>query len=56
MIDICEKTGLYLVIYEYANAGNEELFIGINDKVKGRWISLLNYGMDSGEFKIVNAV
>lgn len=44
-----------LAIYEYANIGNEDFFVTVNDKAKRRWISLLQYGMDSGEFKNVDA-
>ncbi len=50
---INKELSLSLAIYEYANLGNEAFFININNKAKKRWISLLNYGMEIGEFKIV---
>lgn len=53
--EIMEKElSLSLAIYEYASVGNEEFFIEVNDKAKNRWISLINYGMENGEFKAVN--
>lgn len=55
-LEIMEKElSLSLAIYEYANIGNEDFFVTVNDKAKRRWISLLQYGMDSGEFKNVDA-
>lgn len=55
-LEIMEKDlSLSLAIYEYANIGNEDFFVTVNDKAKRRWISLLQYGMDSGEFKNVDA-
>lgn len=54
--EIMEKElSLSLAIYEYANLGNEAFFAAINDKAKKRWISLLNYGMETKEFKLVDA-
>lgn len=50
-----KELSLSLAIYEYANLGNEEFFAGINDNAKKRWISLLNYGMETKEFKRVDA-
>lgn len=50
-----KELSLSLAIYEYANIGNEDFFVTVNDKAKRRWISLLQYGMDSGEFKNVDA-
>ena len=35
--------------------GNEELFVKINDNAKNRWISLINYGMETEEFKKVDS-
>lgn len=53
--EILEKElSLSLAIYEYANIGNEDFFIKLNDKAKKRWTSLLNYGIDNGEFNLVN--
>lgn len=53
--EITEKElSLSLAIYEYANMGNELFFIEANEKAKRRWTSLLNYGIDQGEFHAVN--
>lgn len=53
--EILEKElSLSLAIYEYANIGNEDFFIKLNDKAKKHWTSLLNYGIDNGEFNLVN--
>ncbi|MCI8506265.1 MAG: TetR/AcrR family transcriptional regulator [Lachnospiraceae bacterium] len=49
-----KETSLSLAIYEYASLGNEELFIRINEAAKQRWISLIQYGMETGEFKPVD--
>lgn len=49
-----KELSLSLAIYEYANLGNEDFFITVNDNAKKRWISLLNYGMTNGEFKRVD--
>lgn len=51
---IDKELSLSLAIYEYANLGNEEFFANINHKAKKRWISLLNYGMETKEFKSVD--
>lgn len=48
------ELSLSLAIYEYANLGNEDFFTEVNHKAKRRWISLLNYGMETGEFKPVD--
>lgn len=54
--EIAEKeSSLSLAIYEYANLGNEDLFIRIHKKAKTRWINLINYGMEIGEFQTVDA-
>lgn len=50
-----KELSLSLAIYEYANLGNEEFFTTINNRAKKRWISLLNYGMEKKEFKMVDA-
>lgn len=53
--EILEKElSLSLAIYEYANIGNEDFFIKVNDKAKMRWTNLLTYGIDNGEFNLVN--
>lgn len=49
-----KELSLSLAIYEYANLGNEDFFTSINDKAKKRWISLLEYGIETGEFKTVD--
>ncbi len=54
--EIMEKElSLSLAIYEYANLGNEDFFADINERAKRRWMSLLNYGMETKEFKKVDA-
>lgn len=50
-----KERSLSLAIYEYANLGNEELFIRINERAKERWGSLIRYGMETGEFKAVDS-
>lgn len=49
-----KELSLSLAIYEYANLGNEEFFTNINNKAKKRWINLLNYGIETKEFKAVD--
>lgn len=49
-----KELSLSLAIYEYANLGNEDFFIMVNDNAKKRWTNLLNYGMETGEFKCVD--
>lgn len=49
-----KELSLSLAIYEYASLGNEDFFIRINESAKRRWISLINYGMKTGEFKRVD--
>lgn len=46
-----KQRSLSLAIYEYANLGNEALFQKINQNAKERWISLIQYGIETGEFK-----
>ena len=46
-----KERSLSLAIYEYANLGNEDFFTDLNEKAKKRWISLIQYGMETGEFK-----
>lgn len=54
-VEIMEKElSLSLAIYEYANLGNEDFFTEINTKAKKRWISLLEYGMETNEFQQVD--
>ena len=50
---INKELSLSFAIYEYANLGNTDFFIHINNKAKNRWISLINYGMETGAFKLV---
>lgn len=53
--EIMEKErSLSLAIYEYASTGQEALFHTINERAKKRWISLLDYGIQTGEFKEIN--
>lgn len=49
-----KELSLSLAIYEYATLGNEEFFTVLNNKAKKRWIDLLNYGMETREFKAIN--
>lgn len=51
---IDKELSLSLAIYEYANLGNEDFFTDINNKAKQRWINLLNYGVETKEFKPVD--
>lgn len=54
-VEIMEKElSLSLAIYEYANLGNEDFFTEINTKAKKRWISVLEYGMETNEFQQVD--
>lgn len=45
---------LSLAIYKYANFGKEDFFANINNKAKKRGVSLLNYGMETKEFRPVD--
>lgn len=49
-----KELSLSLAIYEYANLGNEDFFTNLNDKARKRWISLLEYGIETGEFQVVD--
>lgn len=50
--EILEKElSLSLAIYEYANLGNGELFQKINENAKNRWVGLITYGIETGEFR-----
>lgn len=49
-----KELSLSLAIYEYASLGKEEFFSHINSKAKQRWKSLIDYGMETGEFKRVD--
>lgn len=49
-----KELSLSLAIYEYANLGNEDFFTNINNKAKKRWMSLLEYGIETGEFQAVD--
>ena len=54
--EIMEKErSLSLAIYEYASLGREDFFRRINEKAQKRWTSLLEYGMETGEFRKVDA-
>lgn len=54
--EIMEKeSSLSLTIYEYANMRNEDFFIQVNENATKKWVALLNYGMDNGEFNIVDS-
>lgn len=46
-----QQLSLSLAVYEYANLGKEALFQKINENAKKRWISLIRYGIETGEFK-----
>ena len=52
---MAKEQSLSLAIYEYANLGNEELFIMIDANIKNRWISLIEYGIETKKFKNVNS-
>lgn len=49
-----KELSLSLAIYEYANLGNEDFFANINNRARRRWISLINYGMETKEFQAVD--
>ena len=49
-----KERSLSLAIYEYANLGNEDFFTDLNEKAKKRWISLIQYGIETGDFKKVD--
>ncbi len=46
-----KELSLSLAIYEFASLGNGDFFTDINSRAKKRWISLLEYGMETSEFK-----
>ena len=46
-----KKNSLSLAIYEYANLGNQELFVSLHRRAKQRWIRLIQYGVETGEFQ-----
>ncbi len=53
--EVMEKElSLSLAIYEYANLGKESFFVKINSRAKERWSLLISYGMETGEFKVVD--
>ena len=53
--EIMEKElSLSLAIYEYANMGNEGFFAMVHEQAKKRWISLLEYGIETKEFHEVD--
>ncbi len=49
-----KELSLSLAIYEYANLGNEDFFTDLNNRARKRWISLLAYGIETGEFQAVD--
>lgn len=49
-----KELSLSLAIYEFANLGNEEFFTKLHHRAKKRWISLLEYGIETKEFKEVD--
>ena len=44
------ELALSVAVYEYADPGNEECSFNVNDRAKKRWISLLEYGIETKEF------
>jgi len=48
------EKSLSLAIYEYASLGHEDFFIRVNEQAKKRWNSLIQYGIETGEFKKVD--
>lgn len=51
---LARERSLSLAIYEYANLGNQQLFISLNSRAKKRWLRLIEYGMETGEFQQVD--
>lgn len=51
---MAKELSLSLAIYEYANLGNEDFFIKLNENAKKRWMRLINYGIETKEFKDVS--
>ena len=50
------ERSLSLAIYEFANTGeHREIFQMIEGRTKERWMSLIRYGISTGEFSTVNA-
>lgn len=49
-----KELSLSLAIYEYANLGNADFFIRINNRAKERWSTLIAYGIKTGEFNKVD--
>ena len=50
------ESSMSLAIYEYANAGdNGRHFQAVEEKARKRWMSLIEYGMGTGEFVRVDA-
>lgn len=50
-----KELSLSLAIYEYASLGNEPFFEHIHHNAKKRWMSLIQYGIETGEFQEVDA-
>ncbi len=49
-----KELSLSLAIYEYANLGNQDFFADINERARKRWIGLLEYGIETEEFRAVD--
>lgn len=51
-----KEKSLSLAIYEYASLeGNRNLFREIEERARKRWIGIIKYGMETGEFCRVDA-
>ena len=46
-----QENSLSLALYEYANLGNQELFARLHRQAKERWVGLIQYGMETGQFR-----
>lgn len=42
---------LSLAIYEYSQGGDKDLFQELNERGRKRWITLIQYGIQRGEFR-----
>ena len=52
--DMLEAIRAEILDKERSNLGNEDFFTDLNEKAKKRWISLIQYGIETGEFKKVD--
>lgn len=50
-----QGSSLSLAIYEYAALGNQELFARLHRQAKERWTGLLQYGIETGQFRQVDS-